>query len=90
MNKKEKFNKPSLFNYVIIKNIHAKEKYHWICIASNGEIRCTSENYTQKQSATNAVINEIKYRLKGVCSYDDITEESIKIPSRIKKVLTGN
>ena len=80
--------KSPLFNYKIIKNNHCKEPYHWICVASNGEIRCCSENYTQKHNCINAVTNEIRYRVKGVCSFEDCTGEARKVPKTLERMLT--
>lgn len=79
--------KRKLFNYKVIKNPHAKQPYHWICKASNGEIRHCSENYTTKQSAIDAVITEIRYRVKNVCTFEDLTGESEKVSKRIERVL---
>lgn len=79
--------KKPLFNYKIIKNLHSKQPYHWICKASNGEIRCTSENYSQKHNAINAVIVEMRYRMVGVCSFEDCTGEEGKISKRISAIL---
>jgi len=76
-----------LFNYKIYKNSHAKQPYHWVCVASNNEMRYSSENYTQKHNAIKAVTIDIKYRVKGVCSFEDATDETGKIPKGIKKLL---
>jgi len=72
-----------LFNYKIYKNSHAKQPYHWVCVASNNEVRYTSENYTQKHNAIKAVTIDIQYRRKGVCSFEDATGEARKVPKRI-------
>lgn len=79
--------KQKLFNYKVIKNKLAREPYHWVCVAGNGEIRFTSENYTQKHSAINAVAADMKYRVRGVSSFEDLTDESENIPKRIKAIL---
>lgn len=76
-----------LFNYKILKNAYSKQPYHWICTAGNGEIRSTSENYTQKHNAINAVASEIKYRKKGVCAFEDCTGEAGKVSKRLEKLL---
>jgi len=76
-----------LFNYKIYKNAHAKQPYHWVCVASNNEMRYSSENYTQKHNAIKAVTIDIKYRVKGVCSFEDCTDETWKVPKGIKKLL---
>jgi len=67
--------KQVFFRFQILKS-KAKQPYHWICIASNGEIRCTSENYTQKASARNAIRSWIKYMKPGVAQMEDHTGES--------------
>jgi len=79
--------KAKLFNYKILKNAHAKQPYHWICVASNGETRCCSENYSQKHNCITAVLNEIRYRVKGVCSFEDCTNETDKISRRVERML---
>jgi uncharacterized protein YegP (UPF0339 family) len=79
--------KPPLFNYKVFRNVHTKEPYHWVCVASNGEVRYTSEKYTQKHNAINAIITDIKYRVKGVCSFEDCTGETRKIPKRVERAI---
>ena len=75
------------FNYKIIKSHVAKQPYHWVCIAGNREMRSHSENYSQKHNCLMSVEQEIKYRVKGVCTFEDCTGETENIPARIKKVL---
>jgi uncharacterized protein YegP (UPF0339 family) len=76
------------FNYKIMKNKFAKQPYHWICTAGNAEIRCHSENYSQKINCLKAVRVEIKHRIKGVCTFEDCTGETEgKIPESIKAIL---
>jgi len=77
-----------LFHYKVLKNVHAKQPYHWICVATNGEIRYTAENYTQKHNAIKAIVIDIKYRIKGVCSFEDCTGEVGKIYKAVKRVLS--
>ena len=72
------------FNYKILKNSYAKQPYHWVCVASNGQIRSTSENYAQKHSAINAVKQEIRGRKIGVTSFSDLTGETNKIQRKFK------
>jgi len=72
------------FNYKILKNKWAKQPYHWVCIASNGQIRSTSENYAQKHSAINSVKQEIKSRKADTTSFEDLTGETNKIQRRFK------
>jgi uncharacterized protein YegP (UPF0339 family) len=72
------------FNYKILKNKWAKQPYHWVCVASNGQIRSVSENYAQKHSAINAVKQEIRYRVKGSTTFEDLTGETNKIQRRFK------
>jgi hypothetical protein len=68
--------KPPLFNYKVFRNVHTKEPYHWVCVASN-----------QKHNAINAIITDIKYRVKGVCSFEDCTGETRKIPKRVERAI---
>ena len=72
------------FNYKILKNKWAKQPYHWVCVASNGQIRSVSENYSQKHSAINAVKQEIKSRIKGSTTFEDLSGETNKIQRRFK------
>jgi uncharacterized protein YegP (UPF0339 family) len=62
----------------VIKKSKAKEPYHWVCKASNGEIRCTSENYTQKASARQAVTKFMAKMKPGSYSYEDDTGEMFR------------
>jgi len=73
------------FNYKILKNPLAKQPYHWVCVAANGQIRSTSENYSQKHNAINSVKQEIRYRTKGSSSFEDLTGETDKIQRKFKK-----
>lgn len=73
------------FNYKIIKNPLARQPYHWVCIANNGRIRSHSENYSQKHNCINAVKQEIRYRVKGSTSFEDVTGETDKIQRKFKK-----
>jgi uncharacterized protein YegP (UPF0339 family) len=84
--------KPPLFNYKIFKSPIAKQPYYWVCIAQNGEVRSVSEQYTQKHNAINAVYQEIRYRKKGVCSFEDATGEANRknISTRIQKLIARN
>ncbi len=72
------------FNYKILKNKWAKQPYHWVCVASNGQIRSTSENYSQKHSAIASVKYEMKGRIRGSASFEDLTGETDKIQRRFK------
>jgi len=72
------------FNYKILKNKWAKQPYHWVCVASNGQIRSTSENYSQKHNAINSVKQEIKGRKSGVTGFEDLTGETNKIARKFK------
>jgi len=73
------------FNYKILKNQYAKQPYHWVCVAANGQIRSTSENYSQKHSAINSVRQEMKSRYARTTSFEDLTGETDKIQRRFKK-----
>jgi len=73
------------FIFVLLKS-KAREPYHWVCKASNGEIRCTSENYTQKASARQAVQKFMKKMLPDVSKYVDATGETIRGRKRRNEV----
>ncbi len=60
----------------------AKEPYHWVCRASNGEIRCTSENYTQKASARQTVKKWIRAMKPGLAKMVDLTNETRRGPRK--------
>lgn len=77
--------KATTFNYKINVNKKSKHPYWWNCIANNMKIRCHSEGYSTKDSAVNAVCIEIRNRIDGVCSYEDLTGGVIS--SRIERVM---
>jgi uncharacterized protein YegP (UPF0339 family) len=63
------------YKFVLLKNNRAKQKYHWVCYAPNGQIKFHSENYTTKASMLNVIRKHIHDLRAGIAEYHDETGE---------------
>ena len=57
--------------FEIHKGKSKKQPWYWRCKASNGEIRCHSENYHRKAGAVNAVREWVKKMKPGCARVDE-------------------
>jgi len=61
------------FKFQILKSRSKKQPFYWRCKSINGETRCSSETYTQKNNAKNAIISFIRYMKPGCAIIEDLT-----------------
>lgn len=59
--------------FKIKKNVLAAQPYHFVLVADNGQILCTSENYSTKQSAKSAI--ESIRKIAANATLEDATGE---------------
>jgi len=82
MPKRKKVKQRPEFNFKIHKNPHSKQPYWWTCISSNTEVRCSSENYSQKHNARHAIRAFTKVMKVEVWTIEDVTGEEKRISKR--------
>ena len=63
------------YKFIFLKNNRAKQKYHWVCCSSNGQIKFHSENYATKSSMLIVVSQHIHDLRPGIAKYEDRTGE---------------
>ena len=63
------------FVFEIKRSATAEQKWYWRCKAANGEIRCHSENYVNKQGAVNGCRSFIRNMKPGVARIDESWRE---------------
>ena len=63
--------------FEIHKGKSKKQPWYWRCKASNGEIRCHSENYRHKAGAVNACREWAKRMKPGYARVDESWREAI-------------
>ena len=63
------------YKFVMLKNKKAKQPYHWVCLAQNGQVRFHSENYTRKESMLNVITQYVNDLRPGIAKHEDRTGE---------------
>ena len=56
------------YNFVLLKS-KAKQPYHWVCKAANGQVKFHSENYAQKGSCI--------YSIRKLCKVINVSWNQI-------------